>query len=139
MIRGRAFPLVLMLAVLPVGPAAAQQPLPPACQQIRTDRDEVAKHNQVLRAALLAAISKRLSSEEVCQRFKEYLAAEAKMIKGLEENRDVCRVSAEVIDLVKTGHAKGVQRVERQCEAAFASRAPQCMDNRRVAVGRCTP
>jgi hypothetical protein len=103
----RAVALVLVLAVLPVWPAAAQleacracrvwdvprrragravraapppQQPPPACQQLLTLRDETQKHGQ----ALQAASQKKASPEELCKLFKVFLGAETKMLKGLE-------------------------------------------------------
>ena len=94
----RAVALVLVLAVLPVWPAAAQfggmpgmpgsgmspgggpggafgaapQQPPPACQQLLTLRDETQKHGQ----ALQAASQKKASPEELCKLFKVFLGAE---------------------------------------------------------------
>ena len=116
MTLSRALPLVLVLAVLPLGPAAAQfggmpgmpgspgmspgmpggqfgaappQP-PPACQQLLTYRDETQKHGQ----ALQAASQKKAPPEELCKLFKAFLAAETKMVKGLEDHGATCGVHA---------------------------------------------
>src|SRR4029434_10648757 len=113
----RAFPLALALMVMPLWPAAAQfggmpgmpggmspaprmsagapaaslwppeQP-PPACQQLLSSRDETAKHGK----ALQAAGEKKAPPEEMCKLFKAFLAAESKMLKGLQEHSAPCGV-----------------------------------------------
>ena len=117
----RALPLVLALASLPLHPAAAQfggmpgmpgmpagpgmgpagpatpfgapQAPPAACQQLLTARDETQKHGQ----ALQTAGKKQAGPEEICKLFKAFLAAEGKMIKGLEENSAACGVPGDLI------------------------------------------
>src|SRR5262249_62257408 len=102
---GGALPLALALAVMPLGPTAAQlgdmpgvpgsrgmspspgmppgmpggafsapQAPPPACQQLLSNRDEVAKHGQ----ALQAAGQKKAPPDEICKLFKTFLAVESK-------------------------------------------------------------
>src|SRR6266516_3401829 len=116
MMPSRVLPLALLLAALPFAPAAAQfggmpgmpgspgmpgapgmspfeqaparQQPPPACLALMTNRDETQKHGQ----ALSVAGQKKLPPEEVCKLFKVFLAAEGKMLKGLEENSATCGV-----------------------------------------------
>ena len=140
MTLSRAFPLVLALAVLPLWPAGAQfggmpgmpgsprmspgtpgspfgapqQGPPPACQQLISYRDETAKHGRTLQAAG----QKKVPPEELCKLFKAFLAAETKMIKGLEERSATCGVSAQVIEQVKAGHGKATQIAKQVCEVA---------------------
>src|SRR3954464_11286841 len=126
----RAVPLVLVLAVLPVWPAAAQfggmpgmpgsgmspgggpggqfgaapapQQPPPACQQLLTLRDETQKHGQ----ALQAASQKKASPEELCKLFKVFLGAETKMLKGLEDQSTACGVPPKVLRRVRSGQTR---------------------------------
>ena len=51
-------------------------------------RDETQKHGQ----ALQAASQKKASPEELCKLFKVFLAAETKMLKGLEDQSTTCGV-----------------------------------------------
>ena len=48
-----------------------------------------------------------MGAEELCKLFKAFLAAESKMIKGLEERSTMCGVPADVIKQVKASHGKG--------------------------------
>ena len=82
------------------GAPQPQQP-PPACQKLVALRDETQKHGQ----ALQAAGQKKAPPEESCKLFKAFLAAETKMIKGLEEQSATCGVPPEVLKQVKAGHA----------------------------------
>jgi len=73
---------------------------------------------QKLAAALQAAGQKKVGPEELCKLFKVFLAAETKMVKGLEEHSATCGVPPEVIKQVKTGHGKAAQMGKQVCEAA---------------------
>jgi hypothetical protein len=138
----RAFPLALALVVMPLWPAAAQfggmpgmpggmspapgmsqgapaasfgapQP-PPACQQLLSSRDETAKHGN----ALKAAGEKKAPPEEMCKLFKAFLAAEGKMLKGLQENSATCGVPPEILKQVKEGHGKASEVGKKVCDVA---------------------
>ena len=105
---------------MPGSPFGAPQAPPAACQQLLTQRDETQKHGQ----ALQAAGQKKLPPEEVCKLFKAFLAAETKMIKGLEENSALCGVPADVIKQVKAGHGKASQVGKQVCEVAAQGPRP---------------
>jgi hypothetical protein len=111
---------------MPGSPAAPQESRP-ACQQLLSNRDEVAKHGQ----ALQVAGQKKAPSEELCRLFKAFLAAESKMLKGLEEHSATCGVPPEVLNQVKDGHGKASQMGKRVCELAARPTimpvpAPEC-------------
>jgi hypothetical protein len=135
----RAVPIVLALAVVPLGPAAAQfggmpgmpgspgmspgmpgspfgapQQPPAACQELLTYRDEAGKHGQ----ALQAAGKKKVGPEQLCKLFKVFLAAEGKMLKALEERKSICGVPAEAIQQVKAGHSHASKIGKQVCDAA---------------------
>ncbi|MCC6776870.1 MAG: hypothetical protein IT537_09585 [Hyphomicrobiales bacterium] len=143
----RAAAIALALAALPLSPAAAQfggmpgmpgspgpgggfgaspfearpqQQPPAACQQLITLRDETSKSAQ----ALQAAGQKKAPPDEMCKHFKTYLAAENKMVKGLEQNSSTCGVPAEVIKQVKGNHAKASEIGKKVCDAAAMGPRP---------------
>jgi hypothetical protein len=152
----RALPLALALAVMPLWQAAAQfagapgmpgapmspapgmspaapgasfsapQQPPAACQQLLSSRDEVAKSGQ----ALQAAGQRKAPPDEVCKLFKAFLAAETKMIKGLQEHSATCGVPSEVLKQVQEGHGKASEVSKKVCDAAQAPRqaAPSLSD-----------
>jgi hypothetical protein len=141
MTLNRALPWVLVLAVLPLSPAAAQfggmpgmpgspgmspggfgapQEPPPACQQLLANRDETAKHGQ----AIHAAGQKKVPPEELCKLFKTFLSSESKMLKGLEQNSAICGVPPEVLKQVKASHEKAAQVGKNICDAAAQGPRP---------------
>ena len=99
------------------------QPRP--CQQLLTLRDETQKHG----AALQAARQKKAKPDEICPLFQAFLAAEAKMIAGLEENSATCAVPAELISQVKSAHDKATQMWESRTAIrarALGASTPSC-------------
>jgi hypothetical protein len=105
---------------MPGGFGAARQAPPPACQKILGYRDETAKAGQ----ALQAAGKKKPSPEELCKLFKTFVAADAKFMKGLEENSATCGVPADVIKQVKLGHDKASETAKRICDVAAQGPQP---------------
>jgi hypothetical protein len=105
--------------------SAPQQP-PAVCQQLLSSRDEVGKTGQ----ALQAAGQRKAPPDEVCKLFKAFLAAETKMIKGLQEHSATCGVPSEVLKQVQDGHGKASEVSKKVCDAAQAPRqaAPSLSD-----------
>jgi hypothetical protein len=103
-----------MSPAMPGGSFSAPQEPPAACQQLLAIRDEVGKHGK----ALQAAGEKKVPPEELCRLFKAFLAAEGKMVKGLQENSQTCGVPQEVLKQVKEGHGKATEVGKKVCEAA---------------------
>jgi hypothetical protein len=83
-------------------------------------RDETQKHG----SALQAAGQKKSGPEEICKLFKVFLASEAKMVKGLEQNSTTCGVPPEVLKNVKSSHAKASEMGKRVCDAAAQGPRP---------------
>jgi hypothetical protein len=114
--------LALVLAALPLVPAAAQEggpPFwhapPPVCHQLLAYRDETQKAGQALQVA------ERAPAEEICSLFKAFLAAETGMLEGLETHRMTCRVPTAVIEQVKTQHVRAGRMAEQVCARVLAS------------------
>jgi hypothetical protein len=99
---------------------APQQGPPPACQQLLNTRDEAQKHGQ----ALQAAGQKKASPEELCKLFKNFLASEIKMIKGLEEHGATCGAPPDVLKQVRANHSRASQVGKQVCEAAAQGPRP---------------
>ena len=76
-----AFPILLV--ALPLSPAVAEPRPLPQCQRLLAMKDEVQKQSQ----ALLAAGRKRVPPDQLCNLFNEFLAAEGKLVQGLEAQR----------------------------------------------------
>lgn len=142
----RALPVVLVLAAVPFQPAFAQfggmpgmpgapgmpgggfgaapppqqQGPPPACQNLLVLRDDVQKHGK----ALQAAGKQKKGPEVACKLFKSFIAAESRMIKGLDQHATTCGVPDNVIKQLKTQHAQAEKSATQVCEAAARGPAP---------------
>jgi hypothetical protein len=93
------------------GPPAG--PLP-ACRELLSLRDEVQKHS----TAIQKANERKASAQEACKLFRNFLGAEARFIKSLEDNIRTCGVPDDAIKQTKEGHAKASQVGEQVCDAA---------------------
>jgi hypothetical protein len=107
-------------STLPPGSGAPPAVRPPACQQLSELRDETRKQG----VAIQEANKRKATVLEACKLFKTYLAAEAKFIRGLEDNSRICGVPADVIRQVNEGHAKAGQVGKQVCEAAARGPRP---------------
>ena len=93
---------------------------PPACRELMTLRDEAQKHGM----AIQKANERKATVQEACKLFKNFLTAEAKFIKGLEDNSRPCGVPPDAIKKAKDGHAKAGQVGKQVCEAAAQPQRP---------------
>jgi hypothetical protein len=87
---------------------------PNACRELMSLRDETQKHGM----AIQKANERKVTVQDACKLFKTYLAAEAKFIRGLEDNSRTCGVPPDAIKQAKEGHAKAGQVAQQVCEAA---------------------
>jgi hypothetical protein len=104
-----------------------QQQEPPCFKdfvKLRTDTETKAK-------ALKAAGDRHAPPAEACKLFNVFLAAEAKMIKYVEENGTWCGIPPQVLQQMKGGHSKAGAVRTKVCEAAARGpvlRAPTLSD-----------
>src|SRR5262245_10738996 len=94
---------------------------PPACQQLLALRDETQKHGM----AIQKANERKATVQDACQLFKTFLVAEAKFIRGLEDNSRTCGVPPDAIKQAKEGHAKAEQVAKQVCDAAAQGTRPR--------------
>jgi hypothetical protein len=90
---------------------------PPACRELTSMRDEVQKHG----TAIQKANARRATVQEACKLFKNFLAAESKFIKSLEDNTRTCGVPPDAIKRAKEAHTKASATGKQVCEAAAQS------------------
>jgi hypothetical protein len=128
-----ALPLVLAIVVLALRPAEAQfggmpgmpgspgfgappaqQGPPPECQQLLTLRDQTEKHGK----ALEAAGKRKAPPDQSCKLFKAFLAAEMRLIMGLERLGPRCGVPSGVPKQVRASHVKAEAVAQKLCEMA---------------------
>ena len=108
---------------VPGAPGGFGVPPPQAnpCQQLMSLRDETQKYGM----AIQKANERKATVQEACKLFKTYLAAEAKFIRGLEDNSRTCGVAPDAIKQAKEGHAKAGQIGKQVCDAADQGPRPR--------------
>ena len=97
-----------------LGTPPPQSGPPPACRELLAMRDEVQKHG----TAIQKANERKATVQEACKLFRNFLGAETKFIKSLEENTRTCGVPGDAIKQAKEGHAKASQVGKEVCDAA---------------------
>jgi hypothetical protein len=102
------------------GAPPPQQGPPPACRDLLALRDEVQKHG----TAIQKANERKATVKEACQLFKNFLGAEAKFIKSLEDNTRTCGVPPDAIKQAKEGHSKASTVGKQVCDAAAQGPRP---------------
>ena len=93
---------------------------PPACKELLSMRDEVQKHG----TAIQKANEKKATVQEACKLFRNFLSAEAKFIKSLEDNSRACGVPPDAIKQAKDGHTKASGIGKQVCDAAAQGPRP---------------
>jgi hypothetical protein len=97
---------------------------PPACRELLSLRDEVQKHG----TAIQKANERKASVQEACKLFRNFLGAETKFIKSLEDNTRTCGVPTDAIKQAKDGHDKASRIGKQVCEAAAQGPRPTGTD-----------
>jgi hypothetical protein len=72
------------------------------------------------KAALIKAAAATKQQPAVCAAFKNFAAAEAKVIKYVEEHGAECRIPPEAAKMLKTNHAKTIEIRTKVCDTAAA-------------------
>jgi hypothetical protein len=83
-------------------------------------RDEVQKHG----TAIQKANERKATVQGACKLFKNFLDAEARFIKSLEENSRTCGVPGDAIKQAKEGHSKASAIGKQVCDAAAQGSRP---------------
>jgi hypothetical protein len=100
--------------------APPQHGPPPACRDLLALRDEVQKHG----TAIQKANERKATVQEACKLFRNFLGAEAKFIKSLEDNTRTCGVPPDAIKQAKDGHTKASAVGKQVCDAAAQGPRP---------------
>ena len=93
---------------------------PPACRELLALRDETQKHG----VAIQKANERKATVQEACKLFRNFLSAEAKFIKSLEDNSRTCGVPPDAIKQANEGHSKASQTGKQVCDAATQDPRP---------------
>src|SRR5271170_3251042 len=98
--RLRAAVALAVLGLATDASAAFAQAPPPQCAlfpQLRTDAQQKA-------LAVRTAMEHKVERKEICALVQRFYAAEANVVKFLEENKTWCGIPAEAITGAKAGH-----------------------------------
>jgi hypothetical protein len=74
--------------------------------------------------ALEKAGKQKASAPQVCQLLRNFTAAEARMVKFLQEKQALCGVPEQVLSQAKEGHTKAIAMRNQVCKVAAAPAAP---------------
>ncbi len=94
------------------GPPCANEFMP-----LRTDA-------QTKGMAIKAAVERKSDRPELCKVFRTFVAAEAKVVKFVQENGSRCSIPPDAVKVMKTNHGKSVTMSNRVCNASAAPGAP---------------
>ena len=90
------------------------------------------KEDAEKKAGAIRAAASRKNQQEVCSAFKNFAAAEAKLIKYVEENGAECRVPPDASKAMKANHAKTVEVRNKVCSARRAGGSAAAQSERRA-------
>ena len=106
---------------MPGGPGFGAKPaVPPQCQELLGLRDAVQKHG----TALQTASKRKASPQEACRLFKNFVGAEARMLKAVEKNGASCGVPPDVAPQLRANHGKAAKVAKEVCAAAAQGARP---------------
>ena len=74
--------------------------------------------------ALEKAGKQKASAPQVCQLLRNFTAAESRMIKFLQDKKELCGVPDQVVSQAKEGHTKAIAMRNQVCKVAAAPAAP---------------
>ncbi|RKE71000.1 hypothetical protein [Pseudorhodoplanes sinuspersici] len=82
------------------------------------------------KAGAIKAAAATKKQPAVCAAFRNFAAAEAKVVKYAEDHGDECRIPADAIKMMKANHAKTIEIRTKVCDVAAAPqpRAPSLSD-----------
>jgi hypothetical protein len=102
-------------------PFQQQQPQEPPCfKDFAPLKADAEKRGLILKRAME---SKKASREEACSMIKAYSAAEAKIIKFIQNNAQSCGIPQQAATVMKTNHERTLQSQHQICTVSAAGAA----------------
>lgn len=77
------------------------------------------------RAGAIKAAAAKKSQPALCEAFKNFAAAEAKMVKYITDNGAACGIPADAANTMKTNHSKTIEMRNKICSANAGPAAPR--------------
>jgi hypothetical protein len=107
---------------MPGQAAPQQQQLPPCYKDFMPLREEAQKRGQMIQAA--TSKKDKASREEVCALFKNYSAAEAKVVNFIKKNAQSCGIPPEAATQMKANHDRTLRTQNQICSTAGGPAKP---------------
>lgn len=104
------------------GQAPAQQQMPPCYREFTPLKEEAEKRGKAIQAATQR--KEKASREEVCALFKNYSAAEAKLVKFIKDNSQSCGIPPEAATQMKANHDRTLRTQNQICSVAGGPARP---------------
>jgi hypothetical protein len=104
------------------GQAPPQQQLPPCYRDFQPLKEEAEKRGRLIQAA--TSKKDKASREEVCALFKNYSAAEAKLVKFIKNNAQWCGIPPEAATQMKANHDRTLRTQAQICSVAGGPAKP---------------
>jgi hypothetical protein len=101
---------------MPGAAAPPQQQAPPCFKDFAPLRAEAEKRANALRAAM----EKKVTREEACGLFKQFSAAELKMVKFIQDNAHWCGIPPEAATQLKANHSRTLKTQNQVCNGGVA-------------------
>lgn len=95
-------------------PQGASSGGPPCANEFMPLRNDA----QTKGMAIKAAVDRKAERPEICKVFRTFVAAEAKVVKFVQENGSRCSIPADALKVMKTNHGKSTAMSNRVCNAA---------------------
>jgi len=104
------------------GQQPQQQQLPPCYADFQPLKAEAEKRGKAIQAA--TSKKDKATREEICALFKNYSAAEAKLVKFIKDNSSKCGIPAEAAVQMKANHDRTIKTQTQICSAAGGPARP---------------
>ena len=100
-------------------PPPQQQQMPPCFKEFAPLRADAEKRA----LAIKTAMEKKIPREEVCVLFKQFSAAESKVVKFIAANSQACGIPPEAGQQMKANHTRTLRTQKQICDGGVAGAA----------------
>ena len=122
----QVFPLAIALSLMVSLTASAQQAAPGGQPPCFNEFVPLRKEAEERAAIIRTAMEKKAERPEICQAFKNFAAAEDKVVKFVETNSVWCGIPPEAVKQMKANHSRTIKTRNQVCNAAMpAASAPR--------------
>jgi hypothetical protein len=106
---------------MPGAPPPPQQQVPPCFKDFAPLRAEAEKRAKTLQAAM----QKKPTRDEACSLIKHFSAAEAKVVKFVQDNAQWCGIPPEATTQMKANHGRTLRTQQQICSGGGVAGVPK--------------